>query len=30
MALGGPVNEDTQNKVVVYTIGNHRYASTIV
>lgn len=30
MALGRPVNKDTQNKVIVHTIGNHRYASTKV
>lgn len=30
MALGRPANKDTQNKVVVHTIGRHRYASTKV
>ena len=30
MALGRPVNKDTRNKVIVHTIGNHRYASTKV
>ena len=30
MALGRPVNKDTQNKVIVHTIGRHRYASTKV
>ena len=30
MALGRPVNKDTLNKVIVHTIGNHRYASTKV
>ena len=30
MALGRPVNKDTQNKVIVHTIGDHRYASTKV
>lgn len=30
MALGRPANKDTQNKVIVHTIGRHRYASTKV
>ena len=30
MALGRPINKDTQNKVIVHTIGRHRYASTKV
>lgn len=30
MALGRPVNKDTRNKVIVHTIGDHRYASTKV
>lgn len=30
MALGRPANKDTQNNVVVHTIGRHRYASTKV
>lgn len=30
MALGRPVNKDARNKVIVHTIGNHRYASTKV
>lgn len=30
MALGRPVNKDTQNKIIVHTIGSHRYASTKV
>ena len=30
MALGRPVNKDTKNKVIVHTIGRHRYASTKV
>lgn len=30
MALGRQVNKDTQNKVIVHTIGSHRYASTKV
>ena len=30
MALGRPVNKDTQNKVIVHTIGDRRYASTKV
>ena len=30
MTLGRPVNKDTQNKIIVHTIGDHRYASTKV
>lgn len=30
MVLGGPVNKDTQYKVIVHTLGKHRYASTKV
>ena len=30
MALGRPVNKDTQYKVIVHTLGKHRYASTKV
>lgn len=30
MALGRPVNKDSQYKVIVYTLGKHRYASTKV
>ena len=30
MALGRPVNKDTQHKVIVHTLGKHRYASTKV
>ena len=30
MALRRPVNKDTQNKIIVHTIGSHRYASTKV
>ena len=30
MALGRLVNKDTQHKVIVHTLGKHRYASTKV
>ena len=30
MALGRPVNKDTQHKVIVHTLCKHRYASTKV
>ena len=30
MALGRPVNKDTQYKVIINTLGKHRYASTKV
>ena len=30
MALGRPVNKDTQYKVIIHTLGKHRYASTKV
>lgn len=30
MALGRPVNKDTQYKVIVHTLGKHKYASTKV
>ena len=30
MALGRPVNKDTQYKVIVHTLGTHRYAATKV
>lgn len=30
MALGRPVNKNARNKVIVHTIGDHRYASTKV
>ena len=30
MALGRPVNKDTQYKVKVHTLGKHRYASNKV
>ena len=30
MALGRPVNKETQYKVIVHTLGKHRYASTKV
>ena len=30
MALGRPVNKDTQYKVIVHTLGKHRYAATKV
>lgn len=30
MALGRPVNKDTQYKVKVHTLGKHRYVSTKV
>lgn len=28
MALGRPVNKDTQYKVIIHTLGKHKYAST--
>lgn len=30
MALGRPINNDTQYKVIVLTLGKYRYASTKV
>ena len=30
MTLGRPVNKGTQYKVIVHTLGKHRYASTKV
>nr|CRY96839.1 hypothetical protein [uncultured prokaryote] len=30
MALGRPVNKDTHYKLIVHTLGKHRYASTKV